>query len=156
MGDKALDEIHERHSLEVACLQRRVEELEDRLRRETEERDRRIKELEERSVEQGWISRVGEFLPHAGRVTQFLHMLPSYSGPENHGLEIMAPVWRCVACALVCQIRPRSQDKGAWLVMTIARHQMGGTRDGYYLFSSSSNNSALAESPAFRLRKRNL
>jgi len=96
--DKAITELEERHAMEVSSLQRRVDELEEKLRREVGERDRRIAQLEESAVEQSWLMRVGEFMPHASKVTRFLDTLPSLADPCHHGTEIVAPVWalRCV------------------------------------------------------------
>eukprot|EP00747_Dinoflagellata_sp_TGD_P092287 gnl/TRDRNA2_/TRDRNA2_165361_c0_seq1.p1 gnl/TRDRNA2_/TRDRNA2_165361_c0~~gnl/TRDRNA2_/TRDRNA2_165361_c0_seq1.p1 ORF type:complete len:919 (+),score=167.55 gnl/TRDRNA2_/TRDRNA2_165361_c0_seq1:50-2806(+) len=91
--DKTIAELETRHAAEVKRLEQRIEELEMRLHREVSMRDHRIEQLEEQTQEQEWFCRVSEFLPHAGRVTQFLAGLPALAGPNGHGQEIWAPIW---------------------------------------------------------------
>lgn len=96
--ERTIAELKTQHSQEVSRLHSHIDELEERLRREIEEREERISYLESQVSEQGWLSRVSEFLPQAGRVTEFLDALPSMAGPSAYGAELMAPVWalRCV------------------------------------------------------------
>lgn len=112
--DKTITQMEDRHALEVNCLQRRVDELEDRLRREVEERDQRIRELETQRSQQDWLARVGEFLPHAVPITQFLAQLPSLAGPAGHGVEVIAPIWalRCARASGNEPEKPKGRQGG--------------------------------------------
>merc|ERR1719445_1627965 len=86
------------HSLEVAALKQQIAEMEERYRHDVSQRDHQLHCCHSELQEQGRVFRVGEFLPHASKVTQFLETLPSLDGPNYFGTAIVAPVWalRCV------------------------------------------------------------
>lgn len=97
----AIQRQKETHDHEVVALRERIAELEELLQTEVEERDRVIRRFEAEVLEQGRLARVGEFLPHASKVTRFLETLPSLGVPGSEGTEIVVPVWalRCVCAA---------------------------------------------------------
>lgn len=121
--DKALVEAEERHSAEVKALQRRVDELEERLQKEVGRRDHHIAALEHKLVDQGYLSRVGEFIPHASQVTQFLDTLPALAGPDSYGTEIVAPVW-ALRCMRGCGPEPTARGNAAMAQTNAKRGSM--------------------------------
>lgn len=104
--EKTISELRAHHAQEVAKLRQRVDELEETLRREIHCRDEQIARLEEQVLEQGWASKVTDFLPHAGHVSRFLDTLPDLAGPSSYGSEIVAPVWalRCMRGSGPCAL----------------------------------------------------
>merc|ERR1719379_3006902 len=96
LRDKEMAQLKVHHAQEIARWEKRVDDLEARLHQKTEkveEREHFVRILEAQLAEQEWLKRLGEFLPHAERVAQFMSKLPSLAGSGGHGKEVVAPIW---------------------------------------------------------------